>query len=163
VRRQRSPATPVSALAQERDRGRVGYLTLNDIMESLIQPLELPLVFLAALVSRGHGGGFLGLARESTLSCRLVPLVNHRPSLSKRGVSVQSQRHGRYTVACATSAEKVKGVAPGIGAAHTRDALVDLAQRLWFCRTRSARSSICPPAEILPLTDTLANALERVT
>src|SRR5215217_6570871 len=98
----------VSAFAEEGHRGRVGHLTLNDIMESLIQPLELPLVLLAALVSRGHGGGFLGLPRESPLSCPLVPLVNHRPSLSKRGVGVQRQRHGRNTVACATLTEKVK-------------------------------------------------------
>src|SRR4051794_22560892 len=45
----------VSTLAEERDRGRVGYLILNDVMESLIRSLELPLVFFAALVSRGHG------------------------------------------------------------------------------------------------------------
>src|SRR5829696_5272836 len=51
-------------------------------------------------------------------------------SLSKRGISVQRQRHGRNTVACATLTEKVKGVAPGIGPVHTRDALIDLAQRL---------------------------------
>src|SRR5215204_1181564 len=51
-------------------------------------------------------------------------------SLSKRGISVQRQRHGRNTVACATLTEKVTGVAPGIGPVHTRDALIDLAQRL---------------------------------
>jgi hypothetical protein len=45
----------VSALAEERDRGRVGDFLLDDVMESLIQPLKLPLVFLAALVPCGHG------------------------------------------------------------------------------------------------------------
>jgi hypothetical protein len=45
----------VSALAEERNRGRIGDFLLNDVMESLIQPLKLPLVFLAALVPCGHG------------------------------------------------------------------------------------------------------------
>ena len=83
----------VSALAEERNRGRIGDFLLNDVMESLIQPLKLPLVFLAALVPCGHGCmGFWDRPENAPLTCPLVPFANHRPSSSTRGVVVQSQR-----------------------------------------------------------------------
>ena len=74
----------VSALAEERDRGRVGDFLLDDVMESLIQPLKLPLVFLAALVPCGHGCVDSGdRPRMPRLLARLVPFVNHRLSLGE--------------------------------------------------------------------------------